>query len=324
MDAPPPVVPRSSSIPIHGGDFWAFLCTLGGLIPLAASLAGDGAPWWTDLMSPFALHSALALAMAALVWMIRQRPIFAAIAGAALAVQLMRIQPLYSADVPPPTSPERLTILQLNIYYANQSYTDLVGLIAGSDAEIIVVEELTREMDLALEALPPPWTRWASKPDRDSFGIGVWSRLTATSTRVRQLGGAFPVIEATFPWDGGELMLIGAHALPPVDEDATARHREHLAELATWGRSSTVSAIVVGDFNATLWSSGYLGFERVGLHSAALGHGYGGTWPSALGVLGIPIDHVMIPRGLLAVQHEVFEIPGSDHRGLRVVLAPAR
>ena len=52
-----------------------------------------------------------------------------------------------------------------------------------------------------------------------------------------------------------------------------------------------------------------------------MGFGNQPTWPSALGGVGIPIDHALVTSGVQVLNRSTFTIPGSDHRGLQLELS---
>jgi len=85
--------------------------------------------------------------------------------------------------------------------------------------------------------------------------------------------------------------------------------------------------VVAGDFNAVDDHGPMQALRRVGLKSATdvAGAGWLPTYP-ADGPLPplLPIDHVMINKGLTATSVTSFSITGTDHRGLFSTLAGAR
>jgi endonuclease/exonuclease/phosphatase (EEP) superfamily protein YafD len=72
--------------------------------------------------------------------------------------------------------------------------------------------------------------------------------------------------------------------------------------------------LVVGDLNATPWSSAFkgLGLKRAGDLT--------GTWPAALGAFGLPLDHVLVSTHWSVAAAHVHGGLGSDHLALIVSL----
>ena len=90
------------------------------------------------------------------------------------------------------------------------------------------------------------------------------------------------------------------------------------------GRAGGRGAVVLGDLNATPWSHGFRDLKQTGrLHSSLDGRGLQATWPSALGRLGVPIDHLLYSTGLTVVARSPGPSFGSGHRSLWVTLARA-
>ena len=58
-----------------------------------------------------------------------------------------------------------------------------------------------------------------------------------------------------------------------------------------------------------------------GLTDAALGSPFRSTWISRVPLLGLPIDHVLVGRGLVPLVRRVVDDIGSDHLPVVVDLA---
>lgn len=75
------------------------------------------------------------------------------------------------------------------------------------------------------------------------------------------------------------------------------------------------NVVVCGDFNDTPWSPSFKQFRGdTRLRDARDGFGYQASWPSKLGLVGIPIDHVMASDTIAVVGCETrFTTADSDH-----------
>jgi endonuclease/exonuclease/phosphatase (EEP) superfamily protein YafD len=98
--------------------------------------------------------------------------------------------------------------------------------------------------------------------------------------------------------------IVGPRGL--LDRDAD------IAEVARQAVATGEAAIVVGDLNATPWSSGLRAAAAQGFLSA---QGLAPTWPASVArVFGIPIDHVLADsRHWRVVQSGRGPQIGSDH-----------
>ena len=111
----------------------------------------------------------------------------------------------------------------------------------------------------------------------------------------------------------------------PPDSAATAEARDSLfAELATLVAAETTPVIVIGDFNATPWSSAFRTFEGdTGLVNSQRGYGLSATWPTSLPITLVPLDHMMHSDSLTTITRVVGPDLGSDHMPLTVEVSLA-
>ena len=110
-------------------------------------------------------------------------------------------------------------------------------------------------------------------------------------------------------WIGGLRHRVWAELLVwHVEHDVLAAHN------LVGGTDRT---IIVGDFNAAPWST-RLRELRSTTASIQVGPQAFATWPSSLGILGVPIDLVVHTRGVTAGRPQIIEVAGSDHKALLV------
>ena len=75
--------------------------------------------------------------------------------------------------------------------------------------------------------------------------------------------------------------------------------------------------LIVGDVNASPWSSAFKGLDTTGLKRAGT---LEGTWPAVMGGLGLPIDQVLVSDHWSIESFKVIDGLGSDHRAILVKL----
>jgi endonuclease/exonuclease/phosphatase (EEP) superfamily protein YafD len=138
-------------------------------------------------------------------------------------------------------------------------------------------------------------------------------------------------IEADLGIAGRELAVLSFHARAPVGLKAAAVRDAQFEWAAQWCRGRSGSVIVLGDLNATPWSSP---FRRLlhdgGLTDSARGFGLQPTWNARAGALGgslawpvqIPIDHCLHSSGLVTAARETGPACGSNHFPLFATLRP--
>lgn len=220
-----------------------------------------------------------------------------------------------SAEVAAPSA-RHLTVVSGNVLIGNDSYEGLLQRAKDDSADVIALQEAAHTTvermlgDLGLtgtyEVTPP--TPTAGPADADSILL-VKKEL---EPKVIDATG-LPFATAGMRTKYGEMYSVHAHA--PVQR---AREQRNWARSVETERRLCQRAVVVaGDFNATTASPLMRG-GRCANAGETLNMGARGTWPSALpSLLGARIDHQLYLGGSLTpVAGEMFNIQGSDHRGL--------
>lgn len=213
----------------------------------------------------------------------------------------------------------RLRVVTANVLMSNDRLPSLAEDVLAQQPDVVVFEELRHdlaEVSPELAAMYPhristdiPWVTLASRwPLRDAHVLPI-----AADDRGRDL------LTATVEMSGQTLTLLAMHFMPPLDSDAFEVNRQQRAVLERAVAGIDGPLAVVGDFNATTLSPT---FARLllgtGLRIASTNHFLTPTY-QAYGRFGIRIDHVLV-RGLDLVGDGVFDLSGSDHRGLAVEL----
>jgi endonuclease/exonuclease/phosphatase (EEP) superfamily protein YafD len=103
--------------------------------------------------------------------------------------------------------------------------------------------------------------------------------------------------------------------------------RDDLATAARIGREADGPTLLVGDLNSSYWHPDFRRLLDVGFvdaHAAA-GSGFSTSWPRNWSVPPfVRLDHALTTGGLVSTDVVDLDVPGSDHRGLVVTVAPAR
>ncbi len=217
----------------------------------------------------------------------------------------------------------RLTVVTCNLLYEMREPGRMIELLGAADADVIVLLEFTpgwdREMGREL------WGRYpyrVAEAMEGPFGICLASRVPLSGAKVEHDPGGFPCVAAVVEVRGMRVGLLGVHPMPPMRPDGYAMWREGFASwpgmLARLGVSERV---VVGDFNATPFCRTFRGFVAgQGLRETSRGYGLESTWFPGRLPWGLPLDHVLVSKGLRVRGYEVGPEAGSDHRWVRVEL----
>ncbi len=225
------------------------------------------------------------------------------------------------------TPPSRVTtdplrVASLNVRAGSADLNEVVDQTAGADVVTFV------------EA-PPEWVDALPLQFREAFPYAVGAPLQSTSGSV--IFSRYPITSSeALPassfqqWAAvvatpqlGPLRVVAVHPCNPFCGPGlwTAEHTELRHWLAPQDDTPTV---VAGDFNAVDDHGPMRDLYADGWRSAAdlAGAGYVRTYPanSRLPPL-IGIDHILLNDRLTATAFTTFDVPGTDHLGVRAVIA---
>ena len=294
---------------------WAVLFTTAGFL---------GGFWWIfDICSHFRVQYLVALIILiplALVGGARRSAALFGLAAVANAAALYHAG--YFAKPERPVS-EALTVVAANVHTANRRHDEVVNWIRSKDADIAIIQEIDDGWVQSLAVLTNEMPHMISVPRDDNFGIAMLSRLPLTRPSVEYLGeGWVPQVVAIVEHDGGPILVVGVHTMPPRSEFGTYLRDDMLEAIAGLVTGLNGPAIVAGDLNAAPWSPRLRHFALSrGLHGASMLP----TWPVPLPAIArVPLDHVLATEGLVVYDHEIGPDIGSDHRPLVVKVARRR
>ena len=195
----------------------------------------------------------------------------------------------------------------------------MLAIIKAVDPAVILLLEVDQEWMARMNPLHRNYPHFVSSPRADNFGMAMWSRLELVDTRIEPMTEVrVPMIITDVRKAGKRLRLIGAHPLPPVNSAYLKLRNEQLRSIAVEVRGRPdVSTVVAGDLNTSPWSSAFGDLVRDGgLRDTARGLGLQRTWPEAMWLMRIPIDHVLSTPDV-AVGGRHLSVPiGSDHLGV--------
>ncbi len=294
---------------------------VGGLVAVSVlGFLGDG--WWAlDLFAHFRLHYAL-LVLPMLVYLLKKRDWrWALAAGLVLTLNAGFVAPLLWTASPAPKDARSVKLLVVNVNRSNLDFESVAKFIRKTDPDFVGLVEVHGRW---LEELAVPLETYryrAAIPRDDNFGIALYSRHELLLNDViEQPLTQFPTVRGIAKVHGERIQIAVVHLPPPISEKWSRARDAHLRQWAKMRADSTGRFVLMGDFNATPWSAA---FRKV-VHSTGMrraGPGVAATWPSPLGFLGIPIDHVLIDGKLAPRSVEVGPDVGSDHRPLLVELS---
>jgi endonuclease/exonuclease/phosphatase (EEP) superfamily protein YafD len=122
--------------------------------------------------------------------------------------------------------------------------------------------------------------------------------------------------------DCAGLGVVALHPTPAFNAERTAI-RDSVIKLGADIATNGAPSVLIGDFNATPWSSILSAVQAAGLRRARCGAPLEATWRSRDPVFGLPLDHLFVSPGLGVVACEIGPDIGSDHWPLIVRVAPS-
>jgi len=235
--------------------------------------------------------------------------------------------PLVLASGPPPVreGATGVTVASVNLLYSNDVIDESADALLAQDADAIVFSEFTAEHQRALIAHELS-DRYPFKIDRAGLragGLAIWSRYPLRERE--RLATVNYSVDAVLDGPDGPFAIVGIHPPAPVFDFGSWRH--DLGLLRDRADAATMPTLIIGDLNASYWHPPFRDLLDTGFVDAHIadGRGLSTSWPT--GDWRIPfvrLDHALTGRGLVSTDVVDFNVPGSDHRGLIVTVAPAR
>lgn len=227
-----------------------------------------------------------------------------------------------------PSAPTSITVMAANVYTGNTNYKEIERLFRDSQADVIVVSELSFGLGLALnESFTQDYPHMVEFPaDRGNFGMGVYSKLPLQNASVEFLNGdTVPTIFADVEADGHTVQVVGVHTLPPMGKRAFEHRNRHLQSVAGFVQRRKeafpeMAVIVLGDFNLTPWSPVFHQLlDDADLNQTVQGNRLQPTWYRwPVFPFGLVLDHVLLSGDLQCVTRTIGPSAGSDHRFVTV------
>lgn len=296
------------------------------------AIAGQLGRWssWLDVINTIApLILAGSLGIMLLVLIRRRRAgitITAALIGVVASAE--RMIPDLGAESPPAAKAGfAVTIVTHNVRVDNRDPLGTAAALAGSGADILLLQETDGSMAGAIERLAARYPY--STPCRQArCAMIILSRwpISATRYRIRDDAGRQigpPLIWATIVPPGVPPFTVATHhlpwPLPPRDQYA-----RRIALVRALPGLDARNLILAGDFNLTPWSFAMAELDR-GLTPLRRATRALPSFPARFGAGGralpiLPIDHVFVGPGWSVERAEQMPATGSDHFPVRVRL----
>ncbi len=292
---------------------------LGGLGATLAGLLG-GLHWGLELFSHFKVQLAAGSAVLLVIGLVLRSASGAALAGALMLVNLYPVWPYISqtfgnAEAAPPKSLKAMT---LNLRHRYADLAAVEAYLASERPSFVLLTELPPDARPWLEGLREVYPHQAVDRLGSPFDVVMISRLPLHGGLFdRQVSAQLPVLSARVcPEEAvrkGCVTIIGLHAANPLGSSPLRDKQIRLAA-AKAERAPAGAVVLLGDLNTSPWAPIFVeALERGRLKDSALGFPLTATWMSGNPLFGLPIDHVLLGRGMEMVGRRVGPDLGSDH-----------
>lgn len=306
---------------------WVEMATVALILLVVVTLAGlAGEAWWVlDLAAALKPQLALGFLVLVGVFIWFRIPVLAVVSLIGLVLNVVPIAALYSGA--PGSAAEDgpvLDLMFLNTEIRDANPEALIEELEDGEHDVVVLAAATRRWADLLQEADIPYVIKA----RPSLGTGSeWVVLARYGVDLDAMpmklgvGGRDALVQQTRIGDT-PITILAMHPPSPVTADLAATHGDQMAAAAAWASAQDDPVVIIGDLNATPWSTdmGRL-LENGGLVNSQKGFGLQASWPAILGPLGIPIDHALHGTELVTVNRSVGPSYGSDHRSLLVSVA---
>ena len=303
---------------------WVFLWLITAIISLLTIAAFGGRYWWGfELATHFRVQYFVVLTIVAFIFLKQKK-----ITGIILAVSLAMTNLFVVFPIDPHAHANSdysrsegvvLRALLANVNHNGVTYHQFQNLVETTTPDILVLVEINGEWNETLR-------KWGSHYPfqkyllHAQYGLGVLSRIPFKKADIHILGpDRLPSAIIHFQLENQKFVLVGAHPHSPMSPIELEWRNQYLNELAHIISTQDHPIVLLGDLNTTPWSPYFEDFiTSTGLRDTRPGLGVGGTWPTKIWPLWIPIDHCLVSSGVSIQNWLVGPDFGSDHYPLLV------
>ena len=261
-----------------------------------------------DSIAHFRFHITILLMIGLLALLVMKCGRSAVVVVAVIAAGAIGLAPAYGSLGPEPDAPERpLVLVQYNTLFKNRTPEAIVPQIGAAGADAVTLQEVSRRTAVIMNELAADYPFQQFCPFSPG-GVAVLSRWPAVAQGCAEgLGLAWMQVEI----DGRKVTIASLHLHWPYPFGQA----DQITALDPVFAALPQPVIVAGDFNAAPWSHAVERVAEASSTHAANGLRFSlrmatfglGPWPF------MPIDHVLLPDGVKAIDMHLGSSAGSDH-----------
>ena len=204
----------------------------------------------------------------------------------------------------------KLEIVHFNLANIDDSYDDFYRRLIKMDADIISLQELTPNWDLALrDSLAQVYPYVIKNVRIDPFGKALFSKQELIK---KQIVGENEdnYLSVNLKMGDQIISLSSNYILPPLNESSKLNAKNQLETISKKIRSSVYPSIAIGDLNMVHWSN----LIRLFTKDAKLKNSRRGF---SVNGFEIPYDHMFFTEDLECAHFEEILDENSTHMGIR-------
>jgi len=281
------------------------------------------------------LPVALSGAWVALIYaLVTRHRALAAVAGAVVLFHLAIVVPRRIARRRPAwaTTAPTMTIAVANVLVDNRTPEAMAASLAGTTADLIVVNEHNEQFRRSFATVPDHGYRTvvADEATPPEYAVAMAARPERTESAHLVELGAMRVAQVGVRCGGVTLTVLGVHLAALTEPGGYRTWHLEVRELGIYLRDVPEPYVIVGDFNAALFRPAMRRLMRMAkLHDAHDVMGQGLTRSLKFGARGWPasipaftrVDHALLSEGVAVMELHNLPTAGSDHHPFVATLA---
>ncbi|MEO1401963.1 MAG: endonuclease/exonuclease/phosphatase family protein [Cyanobacteria bacterium J06635_1] len=225
-----------------------------------------------------------------------------------------------------------LRVLVANLNTQNTDYGKILAIARAEQPDLAVFMEVDKPWVDQLNTLSDilPYSSGQANPYH--VGIMLYSRQPLIDPEINFFGTEiYASVVSQVRFHEQILSVVAAHPPPPVKSSFFHTRNRQLDQVGQYLQTVDNPALLLGDFNLSMWSPYYRRLEQqAGLHNARKGFGIVPSWPTrgtyhqipdwASPLFSLPIDHCLLSPSIQVMDVRTGPETGSDHLPLIVDL----
>ncbi len=272
-----------------------------------------------DSFSHFRLHFATIMVPVALVFLLVRRWQWVSVCGVTCAISIGLSAPYLPgfkrgyAVAGKVTEKPQLSIVQMNVRFNNKAVDLAAKILKDADADIYLLQEITRTNEAVLAKLRPTHPHQISCQGDSVGSVAIVSRFRFGPTNMQKCARFYGYAQAALVFGGRQIMVANLHSRWPWP----AGQQKQITRMMPNLKALPSPLILAGDFNSAPWSAVVKRVARATNTSSVAGLAL--SWAprflefkATIGPV-LPIDQVLHSKNLGVVSREVLQDGGSDH-----------